>query len=158
MNGNILGAEKVELLESGVVNGDIKTGSLTVASGSRMRGHVEFGWGDGSVAPVRGWRLAHFSLVFGGMWLLVVAAVSHLLVLSRRGITILVGSVVTSGYAFMLALVVGAIGGVRGLEATGPVLNLVAFVGNIVASIASLVWIAVSLVGAVRALREAETR
>jgi hypothetical protein len=113
------------------------------------------GWGE---EAVRGWRLAHFSLVFGGMWLLVVAAVSHLLVLSRRGITILVVSVVTSGYAFTLALIVGAIGGVRGLEATGSVLNLVAFVGNIVASMASLAWIAVSLAGAVRALREADTK
>ncbi len=46
LNGNILGAEKVELLETGVVNGDIKTGSLTVASGSRMRGQVDFGWKD----------------------------------------------------------------------------------------------------------------
>jgi cytoskeletal protein CcmA (bactofilin family) len=46
LNGNILGAEKVELLESGVVNGDIKTGTLTVAAGSRMRGQVDFGWKD----------------------------------------------------------------------------------------------------------------
>jgi cytoskeletal protein CcmA (bactofilin family) len=44
--GNILGADKVELLESGVVNGDIKTGQLTVAAGSRMRGQVDFGWKD----------------------------------------------------------------------------------------------------------------
>ena len=114
---------------------------------------ITHGWGE---EAVRGWRLAHFSLVFGGIWLLVVAAVSHLLVLSSRGITILVCSVVTSGYAFTLALIVAATSGVRGLEATGPVLNLVAFVGNIVASLASLVWVAVSLVGAVRALREVD--
>lgn len=44
--GNILGADKVELLETGVVNGDIKTGTLTVAAGSRMRGQVDFGWKD----------------------------------------------------------------------------------------------------------------
>jgi cytoskeletal protein CcmA (bactofilin family) len=46
INGNILNAEKVDLLESGVVNGDIKTGQLTVAAGSRMRGQVDFGWKD----------------------------------------------------------------------------------------------------------------
>lgn len=46
LNGNILNAEKVDLLESGVVNGDIKTGQLTVAAGSRMRGQVDFGWKD----------------------------------------------------------------------------------------------------------------
>jgi cytoskeletal protein CcmA (bactofilin family) len=36
-----------------VIVGDVKADTITVASGSRMRGHVEFGWGDGSVAPVR---------------------------------------------------------------------------------------------------------
>ena len=33
-----------ELLEGGVISGDVKAGSLTVAAGSRMRGQVEFGW------------------------------------------------------------------------------------------------------------------
>jgi cytoskeletal protein CcmA (bactofilin family) len=44
LDGNIEGASRVELLESGVLNGDLKAGSLTVAAGSRMRGQVEFGW------------------------------------------------------------------------------------------------------------------
>ncbi len=42
--GNIENAKRVELLEGGVINGDVKAGSLTVAAGSRMRGQVEFGW------------------------------------------------------------------------------------------------------------------
>jgi len=46
LEGNIDGASRVELLESGVLNGDLKAGSLTVAAGSRMRGQVEFGWED----------------------------------------------------------------------------------------------------------------
>jgi cytoskeletal protein CcmA (bactofilin family) len=46
LDGNITSAAKVELLDSGILNGDLKAGSLTVAAGSRMRGHVEFGWGD----------------------------------------------------------------------------------------------------------------
>lgn len=46
--GNIENAKKVELLETGVINGDVKAGSLTVAAGSRMRGQVEFGYdGEG---------------------------------------------------------------------------------------------------------------
>ncbi len=44
IEGNIEDATKVELLETGVLNGDLKAGSLTVAAGSRMRGQVEFGW------------------------------------------------------------------------------------------------------------------
>jgi cytoskeletal protein CcmA (bactofilin family) len=44
LKGNIESAKRVELLEGGVITGDVKAGSLTVAAGSRMRGQVEFGW------------------------------------------------------------------------------------------------------------------
>lgn len=50
LDGNIDGASRVELLATGVLNGDLKAGSLTVASGSRMRGNVSFGWGDEAVS------------------------------------------------------------------------------------------------------------
>ncbi len=50
LDGNIEGASRVELLESGVLNGDLKAGSLTVAAGSRMRGQVEFGWDEKAAA------------------------------------------------------------------------------------------------------------
>ena len=46
LEGNIEAASSVELLKTGVLNGDLKAGSLTVAAGSRMRGQVEFGWAD----------------------------------------------------------------------------------------------------------------
>jgi cytoskeletal protein CcmA (bactofilin family) len=46
VDGNIESASRVELLETGVLNGDLKAGTLTVAAGSRMRGRAEFGWGD----------------------------------------------------------------------------------------------------------------
>jgi cytoskeletal protein CcmA (bactofilin family) len=46
VEGNIDSASRVELLETGVLNGDLKAGTLTVAAGSRMRGRAEFGWGD----------------------------------------------------------------------------------------------------------------
>jgi cytoskeletal protein CcmA (bactofilin family) len=47
IEGNIEGAQRVELHQSGVVNGDISAGSLTVADGARMRGRAEFGWSEG---------------------------------------------------------------------------------------------------------------
>jgi cytoskeletal protein CcmA (bactofilin family) len=53
LTGNI-GAKHIDVTATGVIVGDVKADTITVASGSRMRGHVEFGWGDGSVAPVRG--------------------------------------------------------------------------------------------------------
>ena len=52
LHGNIEAAVRVELLETGMVVGDVKAGSLTVAAGSRMRGQVEFGWTDKSVSTL----------------------------------------------------------------------------------------------------------
>jgi cytoskeletal protein CcmA (bactofilin family) len=46
LHGNIDGAARVELADTGVIAGDVKAGSFTVAAGSRMRGNVEFGWED----------------------------------------------------------------------------------------------------------------
>jgi len=53
LEGNIDGATRVELLASGVLNGDLKAGSLTVASGSRMKGNVSFGWDEASTSQPR---------------------------------------------------------------------------------------------------------
>jgi len=112
-------------------------------------------WGE---EGVRAWRVAHFGLVVGGIWLMVVAGVCHLLVLTKRSIALLVYSVVTSAYGFTVALVVAAVGGVRGLELAGPTLNVIAFLANAVAALASLVWVAVMLLGTIVALRQAGTR
>lgn len=50
LEGNIEAASAVELTSTGVLNGDLKAGSLTVAAGSRMRGKVEFGWNERSAS------------------------------------------------------------------------------------------------------------
>lgn len=54
LHGNIQNAKRVELLEGGVIAGDVKAGSLTVAAGSRMRGQVEFGWDERSTKAEKG--------------------------------------------------------------------------------------------------------
>src|ERR1700685_3159058 len=46
LQGNIESAKRGDGQEGGVIVGDVKAGSITVAAGSRMRGHVEFGWED----------------------------------------------------------------------------------------------------------------
>jgi cytoskeletal protein CcmA (bactofilin family) len=43
------------LLEGGVISGDVKAGSLTVAAGSRMRGQVEFGWDNEGRSSAKGY-------------------------------------------------------------------------------------------------------
>ncbi len=49
LQGNIESAKRVDVQEGGVIVGDVKAGSITVAAGSRMRGHVEFGWDDDKI-------------------------------------------------------------------------------------------------------------
>ena len=49
LQGNIESARRVDVQEGGIIVGDVKAGSITVAAGSRMRGHVEFGWEDEKV-------------------------------------------------------------------------------------------------------------
>ena len=46
LEGNVEQASHVELLKTGVVIGELKAGSLSVAAGARMRGQAEFGWDD----------------------------------------------------------------------------------------------------------------
>jgi len=46
LEGNVEEASRVDLLGTGVIIGDMKGGSLTVATGARMRGQSEFGWDD----------------------------------------------------------------------------------------------------------------
>ena len=53
LEGNIEAASLVNLLPTGIVVGDIKAGSLTVAAGARMRGQAEFGWGEGKAPAAK---------------------------------------------------------------------------------------------------------
>jgi cytoskeletal protein CcmA (bactofilin family) len=52
LQGNVEAAKRVELQQGGVITGDVKAGSLTVAAGARMRGNVEFGWEDSGTGKV----------------------------------------------------------------------------------------------------------
>ena len=56
LEGSVEQASRIDLLPTGVVIGDLKAGSLTVAAGARMRGQAEFGWDDakGAKAGNRG--------------------------------------------------------------------------------------------------------
>lgn len=58
LEGNIESAQRVELLDSAVLSGDLKAGTLTVASGSKIRGHVECGWESAPAAAEKPARAA----------------------------------------------------------------------------------------------------
>ena len=48
-------------VSSGVLTGDLKAGSITVAAGARMRGQVEFGWDDGKGSKLGKQVSEHFA-------------------------------------------------------------------------------------------------
>jgi cytoskeletal protein CcmA (bactofilin family) len=47
LEGSVEESTRIDLLATGVVIGDLKARSMTVAAGARMRGQAEFGWDDG---------------------------------------------------------------------------------------------------------------
>lgn len=50
INGNVTASAQLKLLESAQIVGDLKASTVTVAAGSRVRGHVEFGWSASEAA------------------------------------------------------------------------------------------------------------
>src|SRR5690606_37300906 len=54
LDGNIQSAEKVEVLASSALTGDVKAGPMTVAAGSKIRGDVERGRGASAASARRG--------------------------------------------------------------------------------------------------------
>lgn len=50
LQGNVDSAKRVEILDTGVLDGNLKAESITVAAGSKMRGQVEFGWENQATA------------------------------------------------------------------------------------------------------------
>jgi len=50
LEGNVVKATRVDVHASGVLMGDLKSDTLTLAAGSRVRGHIECGWVEAPVS------------------------------------------------------------------------------------------------------------
>ena len=101
---------------------------------------------------VRGWRVAHSSLVMGGILLLALAgAVSHLQ-LGTFALTFLVWAFVASSYCFAVVLPFAAHYGYRGLSWKPPILNRILYVGNVAGAAGLTVGTVVLVWGAYAAL------
>jgi len=83
-----------------------------------------------SADTVRAWRVAHSSLVMGGILLLALAGVVEYLRLGSWALFLLALSFIGSSYAFAISLPLGAHYGVRGLTSAPPLLNRVVYAGN----------------------------
>ena len=101
----------------------------------------------------RAWRVAHASLVTAGALYVAIAAIAHHLILPRPAAAFVTWSFVLSAYAFAFAFVVGPVVGARGLEPTGPPLNVLVFVVLVTSLLASFISVVLVLWGLFAALR-----
>lgn len=108
------------------------------------------GWAE---EAVQAWRVAHVGMVVVGLLLLAIGAALRHLVLGGREASWLVWSLVTSAYAFTLAVLLRGAAGVKGFQPTGPILNWVAFLSNMVGILGSLMGVALTIRGADTSLR-----
>src|SRR5262245_17297805 len=75
----------------------------------------------------RAWRMAHLEGVLNGLLLLAVAGVAERLTLATRGQAALAWALVITAYGNLLASVLAATYGVRGLEPGGPASNTLVY-------------------------------
>ena len=101
---------------------------------------------------VRAWRVAHSSLLMGGILLLVVASIIGQLQLSAWALAVMVWAFIAASYGFAVILPLGAHYGHRGLKSEPPFLNHVLYVGNTVGALGLLIGAVLLLWGACAAL------
>ncbi len=101
---------------------------------------------------VRAWRVAHSSLVMGGILLLAVAGIFQHLTLGAWASALLVWAFVAASYVFAVVLPFGAYYGYRGLKYQPPLANRIMYVGNMAEAIGLLIGTVVLLAGAHAAL------
>jgi hypothetical protein len=101
----------------------------------------------------RAWRVAHSGGATLGLMLVAIGATLSRLRLDDLALSTLTWSLVVSGYAFMLGMVLAALAGTRGLRAEGPPLNWVVFGAYVVGSVGSVVGVGLMIRGAWTALR-----
>jgi hypothetical protein len=92
-----------------------------------------------SEETIRAWRVAHSSLVMGGILLLALAGVVSHLQLATWALHVFVWSSIGASYAFAIVLPAGATVGHRGLSLTGPSLNRLLYLGNMLGVMGLLV-------------------
>ena len=105
-----------------------------------------------SEETIRAWRVAHSSIVMGGVLLLALGGVVSHLHLNTFALALLVWAFVASSYVFAVVLPLAAYCGHRGLSSTPPPMNRVLYLGNIVGAAGMLVGAIVLLWGSYAAL------
>jgi len=82
---------------------------------------------------VRAWRMAHLEGVLNGLVMFAVAGIASKLTLSHGQQSLLGWCLIVTGYGNVVASILGASAGVRGLEAGGSLANTIVYLLFVVA-------------------------
>jgi hypothetical protein len=104
----------------------------------------------------RAWRMAHMEGLLNGMLALLAAGVWDALVLSAAQRRWLALSLVAAAWGNVVASVLGASFGVRGLSLGGPAMNSVVYLLFVIAIVGVLAGVALLILGGARAARAAD--
>lgn len=107
---------------------------------------------DKPEVTVRAWRVAHSGLTLGGVMMLTITVVISDLSLGRIMESVLVWSLIISGYGFVAALPLGAWTGQRGLKSRPNGINTVVYAGNLIGALGSMLATLILIYGAWNAL------
>jgi len=104
----------------------------------------------------RAWKMAHEEGIQNGLLILAIAGVGGRLVLDRRRSSLCAWSLILAGYGNVIASVVGAATGNRGLAFLPPVANLVVYLLFVLAVVGVVVGLVLVAQGARAALRSGD--
>ena len=110
------------------------------------------------VGSVRAWRMAHLEGVLNGLVVMAVAAGGGVMSLSARQQRWLAGGLIVAAYGNVIASIVGASFGVRGLTPTPPLSNLFVFLLFALAIVGVFLGLGLAAWGVRRWLQERATR
>jgi hypothetical protein len=103
----------------------------------------------------RAWRMAHLEGLLNGMLAILAAGVWDSLVLSARQRSWLALSLIFAGYANVIASIVGAFFGVRGLALALPFTNVIVWALFVAAIVAVFLGLGLLIRGGAQAIRSA---
>jgi hypothetical protein len=92
---------------------------------------------------IRTWRVAHSTLIMDGLMLIIVGVVVPGLPIDELTLRVLVWALIPSAYGFVLALIIGAWVGYRGLTPKPYGINTVLFGGHTIGALGSLIGVAI---------------
>jgi hypothetical protein len=96
------------------------------------------------------WRVAHSVLIMDGLFMLIVGMILSHLPLEGYAVSVLVWSLVSAGYGFVVAFTLGAWKGLRGLTVRPYGLNTLLFGTHMIGAVGSLLGVTIMIYGSMR--------